>query len=510
MPSPHDDAPEVERAQAQIFDWEAMRDYFGYVKNALLRHTRLGLGPFVVTAALGLALAKFLPRTFYSEATLLPKRASTIAALVNPDRIPAMDADPPNPLRPPGEIDSVTRSAAQAVMRRENLVSLIKRVNLLDRWDSTRAPLLRFKDQVMHLVSGRPSEDIKLDAMVGMLEKSLTVSTEDGRVAISVMWPEPQLAYELVEAAQQGFLEARQREDLASITDAQTILEEHEKSALESYTKAFVSFEKIFAAIMIERRRAVGDPRVGGFNTNQQMAEMRFLIRAKRRAIDDSESLYNRRLEGLRAEMVSQRKLVGENHPSLVSLEQQVAALQAEGSLNTSSLRSEEKQMTRDYERIGGGSVPFPDEPVPDPYGPGRGVGGRVDGHPARGVGEPQGGDGAGRGAHPQRQPAAAAPAHRDGQTRDRHRQGDLQVPLHAAHPGGVPPGPHEAQREGDRHWRHPRRADPGGLRGARARRAQWPALAILAGQARPGPARAGRDGNAAAGAPVPISAAAP
>jgi len=369
MPSPHDDAPEVERAQAQIFDWEAMRDYFGYVKNALLRHKLLALGTFVVTAALGLALAKFLPRTFYSEATLLPKRASTIAALVNPDRIPAMDADPPNPLRPPGEIDSVTRSAAQAVMRRENLVSLIKRVNLLDRWDSTRAPLLRFKDQVMHLVSGRPSEDIKLDAMVGMLEKSLTVSTEDGRVAISVMWPEPQLAYELVEAAQQGFLEARQREDLASITDAQTILEEHEKSALESYTKAFVSFEKIFAAIMIERRRAVGDPRVGGFNTNQQMAEMRFLIRAKRRAIDDSESLYNRRLEGLRAEMVSQRKLVGENHPSLVSLEQQVAALQAEGSLNTSSLRSEEKQMTRDYERIGGGSVPFPDEPVPDPYG---------------------------------------------------------------------------------------------------------------------------------------------
>ena len=119
-----------------------------------------------------------------------------------------------------------------------------------------------------------------------------------------------------------------------------------------------MSFEKIFAAIMIERRRAVGDPRVGGFNTNQQMAEMRFLIRAKRRAIDDSESLYNRRLESLRAEMVAQRKLVGESHPNLVALEQQVAALQAEGSLNTSTLRSEEKQMTRDYERIGGGSVP--------------------------------------------------------------------------------------------------------------------------------------------------------
>lgn len=369
MAPSRDELPEVERAQAQIFDWEAMRDYAGFVKNAVLRHKLLALATFVVTAALGLSLAKFLPRSYYSEASLLPKRASTIAALVNPDRIPALDPDPPNPLRPPGEVDSVTRSAAQAVLRRENLVALIKRVNLLDRWDATRAPLLRFKDTVMHLLSGRPSEDIKLDAMVGMLEKSLLVNTDDGKVAIGITWPDPQLAYELVEAAQQSFLAARQKEELASITDALTILEEHEKLATENYKKAFLEFEKIFAQIMIERRRAVGDPRVGGFNTDQHLAELRFLIRAKRRAISDSEEQHNRRLEQLNAELVAQRKVYGESHPNIVEIQQRITGLRAKGSPQTTVLQGEEQELTREYARFGGGAVPFPDEPMPDPYG---------------------------------------------------------------------------------------------------------------------------------------------
>jgi len=370
MTPPRDELPEVEKAQAQLVDWEALRDYLAYIKNALLRHKLLALTTFVVTASLGLAVAKFLPRTYYSQATLLPKRSSTIAALVNPDRIPALDPDPPNPLRPPGEVDSVTRSAGQAVLRRENLVALIKRVNLMDRWEATRAPLLRFKDMVMQSISTRPSEDIKLDSMVGMLEKQLNVDTEDGKVTISVLWPDPQLAYELVDAAQQSFLEARQREDLASIKDAMEILELHEKKANENVKLAYTNAEKVFTQIMLERRRAVGDPRVaGGFSTNQQLAGLRFLIRAKRRAISDSEEQHNRRLEQLNADLVAQRKLFGENHPNIVELQQRIVGLRAQGSPNTKVLQTEEKQLAAEYERYGGQAVPFPDEPQPDPYG---------------------------------------------------------------------------------------------------------------------------------------------
>ena len=52
MPS-NEENPEQQRAQSQLFDWEAMHDYYSYVKNAVLRHKLLALGTFVVTAALG-------------------------------------------------------------------------------------------------------------------------------------------------------------------------------------------------------------------------------------------------------------------------------------------------------------------------------------------------------------------------------------------------------------------------------------------------------------------------
>lgn len=370
MTPPRDELPEVEKAQAQIFDWEQIRDYLGYVRNALLRHKLMALVTFLVTASLALAVAKYLPRSYYSQAVLLPKRSPTIGALVNPDRLHTLDPESPNPLRPPGDIDLTTRAASKAVMRRENLVSLIKRVNLLDRWDATRAPLLRVKDWLMHRLSGRPSEDIKLDAMVGMLEKQLSVDTDDGKVTIGVLWPDPQLAFELADAAQQSFLEARQREELAAINDALEILQMHEKQAADNAKAAFLQFEKVFAEIMVERRRAIGDPRVGGgFNTSQHLAEMRFLIRAKRRAIADAEEKHNQRLEEMQAELLEQRKLYGGGHPTLVEQEQRVAALRAQGSPQVGVLQNEEKELTREYERFGGQAVPFPDEPVPDPYG---------------------------------------------------------------------------------------------------------------------------------------------
>ncbi|HSP80159.1 MAG TPA: chain-length determining protein, partial [Myxococcaceae bacterium] len=369
MSAPREELPEVERAQAQLVDWEQLKDYAGFIKRAVLRHKVLVINTFMVTALLGALAAKFLPRSYYSQATLLPKRSSTIAALVNPDRAHTLDPDPPNPLRPPGEVDSVTLSASRAVMRRENLVALVKRVNLLDRWEATRAPLLRVKDAVMRTLSGRPPEDVKLDAMVGILEKQLSVSTDDGRVTIGILWPDPQLAYELVEAAQLGFLEATEREQLATINDALEILTEREKVAAENVKTSFLHFEKVFSDIMTERRRVVGDPRVGGFNPDQQMAELRFLIRAKRRAISDAQEQHNRRLEQMQAQLVEKRKLYGPEHPERVELEQRVTALRAQESPQTRVLLQEEKELLEEYAGLGGKGVPFPDEPMPDPYG---------------------------------------------------------------------------------------------------------------------------------------------
>jgi uncharacterized protein involved in exopolysaccharide biosynthesis len=371
MSAPHEERlPEVEREQAQIFDWEQIRDYANYVKHAVRRHRLLVLGTFLVTAILALLAAKFLPRTWYSESKLLPRRAAMIAALVNPERANVLNPDPPNPMRPVNEVDQQTKAAAEAVLRQDNLVAIIKKLYLLDRWEATRPPLLRAKDSVMRLISTPPDEDARMDAMTGTLQKKLMVDTKDGKVTIAVEWGDPQLAYELVDAAQQSFLEAGQRQELASITDAISILEEHAQQAATAVRESYDDFEKTFSEIMIERRRVVGDPRLlpRFSSTDQELAQLRFMIRAKRRAIADANVQHNQRLTEMQDDLAQKREMYAPDHPTVVELESRVASLR-QGSAQVKALRAEEKEMLAEYADMGGKSLPFPDEPVPDPYG---------------------------------------------------------------------------------------------------------------------------------------------
>jgi uncharacterized protein involved in exopolysaccharide biosynthesis len=371
MSVPHEDRlPDVERNPAQIFDWGQLKDYAGYVKRAVRRHWLMALITFLVTAVLSLAAAKLLPRTFYTETKLLPRRAATIAALVNPERAHVLNPDPPNPMRPPNEVDAQTKAAAEAVLRQGNLVKIIKKVNLLDRWETTRPPLLRAKDAVMRMISRPMDEDERMDSMVGTLQKKLSVNTEDGKVTIGVQWGDPQLAYELVDQAARSFLEAREQEELSSIDDAVAILEAHERQAAEAVRESYDEFEKTFSAIMLERRRVVGDPRLlPKFSaTDQELAQLRFLIRAKRRAIADAEVQHNQRITEMQDELAQKREMYAPDHPAVVELETRVAALR-QGSPQVKALRGEEKEMLAEYSDMGGKALPFPDEPVPDPYG---------------------------------------------------------------------------------------------------------------------------------------------
>jgi uncharacterized protein involved in exopolysaccharide biosynthesis len=373
MPAPHEERlPEVEREQAQLFDWGQLRDYFSYVRNAVRRHWKLALATFLVTLVLALLAAKFLPRTWFTEAKLLPRRTANtiIPGLVNPERPNILNPDPPNPMRPPNDVDGPTRAAAEAVLRRDNLVKLTKDLLLIDRWESTRPPLLRIKDKLSQLISGPMEEDWKMDAMVGTLQKKLWVGTNDGKVTIGAEWGDPETVYLLVKAAHESFLEKSKEDELKSIKDALSILEQHEQQAAAAVKEAYDDFEKTFSSIMIERRRAVGDPRLlpRFSSTEQELAQLRFLIRAKRRAIADAQVQHNQRMTEMQDDLAQKREMYAPDHPMVVELETRVAALR-QGSPQVKALQLEEREMLAEYADLGGKSLPFPDEPVPDPYG---------------------------------------------------------------------------------------------------------------------------------------------
>ena len=361
--------PSVERAPAQIFDFEQLRDWAGFVVGAVRRHPWLYLATFLASAILALGLAKFLPRTYYTETSILAKRNLTISVLVNPERTASLDPEPPSPNQPDA-VDSRTKAAAEEVLQHENLVSLIKQVNLLDRRDVARSPLLRLKDALFALVRKPLTEEDQLDALVGLLARNVSVNTEGGKVTIGVTWHEPQIAWELAEAAQRSFFEKRQREDLAHINDAISILEVYEKTAGEELKQTLNAFDQLFNQIIRARRRVIGDPRVlpSESENDQRLGQLRYRIRAKRRSIDEEEEQHSRRLAAAQAELVEQRAIYSADHPTVVERQRQVDALR-KGSPQLETLRSEEQALMAEYIKLTGRLVPYPDEMTPDPFG---------------------------------------------------------------------------------------------------------------------------------------------
>src|SRR5205823_11955653 len=84
------------------------------------------------------------------------------------------------------------------------------------------------KDWLLAKLGRTTSDDDKLDALVWTLDDRLAVKVTadyggEGTVAISIDWPDPRMAYRLVAAAQESFIEARLLSETASISEAAAI-----------------------------------------------------------------------------------------------------------------------------------------------------------------------------------------------------------------------------------------------------------------------------------------------
>jgi uncharacterized protein involved in exopolysaccharide biosynthesis len=329
---------------ADLFDYELIRDYLGFAFRSFRRHQLLAVLSFlgVLLASAGALVA--LPKTYHTETKILAERNQVMPALGNPSRSIPQDADAP------------TRAASEIILRRDNLVALIKQTDLLDQWDATRAPASRARDAVLRVVQGTPDDEQRIDALAGLLEKRLKVETGEGTVTIGIDWPNAQMAFRLVEAAQQNFLEARHAMEVSTIAEAISILEGHAANVresiygeLEELKRLREGHQKNLPASVVVRTPA----QTGRSQVEQDLAQVRVMLVAKRRAIADLEDFRARRLSDLQAQLAEQKTTYAAAHPIVVNTEQQISALNRE-SPQIAALRREEQELLRDYERQGG------------------------------------------------------------------------------------------------------------------------------------------------------------
>ena len=338
-------------APADLIDWGLLIDAVLFVKNAVLRHWFLALVVMGAVSALAVGVSKIMPRKYRVETRMLTQRNYIISSLANPGRSIPVEADQP------------TRAAWEMIMKIENLRSVVQRAKLVEYWDLNRSPMSKLKEKLTGKPPAPMSDADKEEALVGMLERAMIVGVEggSGTVSIAVEWGDPQLALNIVEAAQQNFLDMRQMGEIGAVSEAITILEKQVVDESEGIQKAIADLnatvKRVEARIRKEEEKA-GRKKPAAkpgslINTDHMLAQMRFMIQTKRRAIGDVEDFRARRLTELRNQLSEARVMYSPQHPQITDIEQRIAAL-TEDSPQLIALRSELNEGINEYMRNGG------------------------------------------------------------------------------------------------------------------------------------------------------------
>lgn len=350
--------PNAPATEPELFDTRFARQVVGFVFRGVRRHRLLALATFGAIVGLGIAAAVLLPRTYHAESRLLANKNELIRALGNP--------------RSSLPTDDPTRAARELIFARDNLVSLIKQTNLMKAWEESRPPIIKVKDSLVRLIAGEPSAEDKVDAMVGLLEKKLQVSTDQQTVTIAIDWSDAQMAYLLVETAQQNFLETRHVTEMTAISEALSILEMHGAQVQKSVDDALKELERVR-----EVRRKGGNPNAtpgsaeqqptavqpaptptekpdpGPSATEQELAQLKFLLNSKKRALGDLEDFRSRRVAELNVTLQEQKVQYADQHPIVLDTISRIEAMKAD-SPQMSQVKSDIDQLEQEYKRKGG------------------------------------------------------------------------------------------------------------------------------------------------------------
>lgn len=339
-PSPQPAPPPPEQESADLFDYALLRDYGGFTIRAVTRHRRLAAGTFLAVLGVAALALWAMPRKYRADTRILAQRNALVSTLANPA------------FGRPFEADAPTRAARETVLRWDNLLDLVEQTKLVEKTSRNRAPIVRLRDGLTRLLSRRTATHAEhVEALAYTLEKRLTVDVGEGNVTIAAEWSDPSTAYELVEAALQNFLEARHATEVSIVGEAISVLEQHAAEVQKEIKRVSDQLEQLEKETRTTRRTGVVIPRA--YHPDEELARLNALYNSKRRALTDLEDFRQRRLSELQAQLVQQRSVYAEQHPSVLSTQQSIASLSG-SSPQIEELRTEIAGLEKEIVRRGG------------------------------------------------------------------------------------------------------------------------------------------------------------
>lgn len=307
---------------------------------------------FVAAAGVFAVVAvKVLPKTFEAGTQLLAKRNQNLST------------------RSENTFVGLTDGATETLHRRENLESMVKKTDLVNAYLERRAPIIKFKDDIMGLVREPPSKEDIAEQLVGDLDKNLIVATENNTITITVQWPDAEKAYDLVTAAQQAFLEERHLEEVSHLIEATAILEGRAAKQRNQIESAIAHLEKVVAkrekemraASKVEEEQVSGQEGTGPKPVAKQrlqvvdtpakddaavrrLSELQVMIEERQKALSELTNETQRTVVDLQRKLQERRAVYTDAHPAIADLRRKLQVAQAE-SPQVSRLRGELHQL---------------------------------------------------------------------------------------------------------------------------------------------------------------------
>ncbi len=318
VPRPEQDTHEDEEAG---FDATRLAQLARYVVRAPQRRPWRFAALLAISLAFALAAFALYPRTYSTDVKILAQRNLVLPALGNPNRTVPREADNP------------TKNVADAILQHDNLIGLIKQVNLVDRWEATRPLALRLKDRVSNRLGPKQTEQERIRSIEGALEKKLVVTSDDTTITITSEWTDPRMAYDIASAVEQNFIDARYDAEISVINDAIAILEQHAKEEKERFDEAQSDFESV--EMKTPKPAQKSNPsqmlaRASRPTTTPVDPELMRSLEETRTSVQQLESARSVKIADLNAQISNALVTFKPEHPTVVALKQKLLEAQAE------------------------------------------------------------------------------------------------------------------------------------------------------------------------------------
>ena len=223
----------------------------------------------------------------------------------------------------------------------------------MDRWETERGPFFHWMDAVRDRLRPPLTDAQRLDALIGVLEKRLHVSTDDATVTIAVDWPNAHTTYELAQAAQENFLDSRHATEVSTIGETIAILEGHAATIRTTIEDTIDQIEKTRAGEVPARPAVAGAPRpVVGHRRNSvysaELSELKVALDAKRKEVSSMEDSRRTQLSQLHAQLAQQKAIYAPAHPAIIDTEQSIKDLSVDPP-QLAALKAQEQELSEQY-----------------------------------------------------------------------------------------------------------------------------------------------------------------